>query len=205
MAQGAQRGDFRFWPCFMWPLYFWACWYSMISQPHLLLPCLLCHDGVHHSLELWARMNPLSPEWFVDILVQKPEKMLKPCASVYNCLVQAGGLESEDLCAHSEPVHGVIYPTESVVPGRIFPWLSSLSGLFALATDNMRRDQENQTRLQTPEGLSRCRPVLEWEMLLEEVWVSPSPCLLLLSTDRHTVEKVVARCFPIQTIKHQAL
>lgn len=33
----------------------------------------------------------------------------------------------------------------------------------------------------------------------------PSPCLLLLSTDRHTVEKVVARCFPIQTIKHQAL
>lgn len=119
-------------------------------------------------------MNPLSPEWFVDILVQKPEKMLKPCASVYSCLVQVGGLESEGLCAHSEPVRGVIYPTESVLPGRIFPWLSSLSGLFALATDNMRRDQENQTRLQTPEGLSRCRPVLEWEMLLEEVWVSIS-------------------------------
>lgn len=144
-------------------------------------------------------MNPFSPERFVDILVQKPEKMLKPCASLYSFLVQVGGSENEGLCAHSEPVCTVIYPTESVLPGRIFPWLSSLSGLFALATDNMGRDQENQTRLQTPEGLPRCRPVLEWEMLLETVWVSisntrPSQSTSLETTASATCPHPVCCC-----------
>lgn len=90
------------------------------------------------------------------------------------------------MCAHSEPVRCMIYPTESVLAGRVFPWLSSLCGLFALAADNMRRGQENQIQLQTPEGLPRCRPVLEWEMLLEKVWVSVSNTWSSRSTSLET-------------------